>query len=118
MTQAIIDTLKFTKELEAAGVERGHAQAIARGIDGALVRHLATKTDIAEVKTNVAEAKISITETNTNLAEVSNKVTKASLAEVRAEIKTETSRAETRLLWRMACSMAFLFVFIVFVFKL
>lgn len=103
MTQAVIDTLKFTEELEATGMERGQARAIARGINGALVRHLATKTDIAEPRANVAKANSSIT--------------KPSLAGVRAEIKLETSKAETRLLMRMLYSMAFLFAFIMLVLK-
>lgn len=112
MTQAVIDTLQFTEELEAAGVDRGHAQAIARGINGALVSHLATKTDIATVNTSIAAVKADIAEVKTDIAEVNTKI-----ADLRAELMTAIAAVETRLLWRMIGFMTFMTAVFVYIVK-
>lgn len=45
-----IDTLSFTKELEAAGVERNAAEAHALALTHHVLPDLATKHDLAELK--------------------------------------------------------------------
>ena len=54
MIATSFDTLKTTRDLEAAGIERLHAEAIAAAMRGAAVAdhdRLATKTDIRWILT-------------------------------------------------------------------
>ena len=57
MTAAAFDTLETTRDLEAAGVERAHAEAIASAVrKAAAADHdaLATKADITRLEADVA----------------------------------------------------------------
>ena len=59
MTDAAFDTLAAVRDLEAAGVERAQAEAIAgavRKAAGAGREELATKTDIANLRADVYRA--------------------------------------------------------------
>ena len=53
MSAAAFDTLKAARDLEAAGVERGQAEAIASVIRGGQ-DDLATRSDTAAIKTDIA----------------------------------------------------------------
>ena len=53
MTDAAFDTLETTRDLEAAGVERAHAEAIAGAVRKAAAADrdaLATKADVARIE--------------------------------------------------------------------
>ena len=57
MTDAAFDTLETMRDLEAAGVERAQAEAIAGAVRKAAsagYEELATKTDIASLETKIA----------------------------------------------------------------
>ena len=57
MSTATFDTLTAARELEAAGIERRQAEAIAEGMRraaGADRDELATKADLAEVRADLA----------------------------------------------------------------
>ena len=59
MSAAAFDTLTAARELEAAGVERRQAEAIAEGMRraaGADRAELATKTDLAELRADLYRA--------------------------------------------------------------
>ena len=63
MTDAAFDTLETMRDLEAAGVERAHAEAIAgavRKAAGAGHEELATKTDIASLGTKIANLRADV----------------------------------------------------------
>ena len=51
---AAIDTLKFSKRLEAAGMAQAEAEAIAEAIAEGMTEGLATKQDIAELRVTMA----------------------------------------------------------------
>ncbi|MBP0617791.1 hypothetical protein [Jiella mangrovi] len=57
MSAIAIDTLKFSKALREAGADESLADAIATGIASADISHVATKTDIAELKSDIASLK-------------------------------------------------------------
>ena len=90
--QSTFDTLTAARELEAAGIERRQAEAIADAI-----RHgqgdLATKTDIAGVRSELAGAK----------AELS-----ADIAGVRSDLTAVRSELAT-LRWAIGLLAAFVF---------
>lgn len=66
MTATSFDTLKATRDLEAAGVERSQAEAIAAAIrDGQ--GELATKADLAGLKVDMLKIAIGIVVANTGL---------------------------------------------------
>ena len=48
-----IDSLKFARKLEAAGLDRKAAEAIAEGVNEVDVSDLATKADITAVETKL-----------------------------------------------------------------
>ena len=63
MDAAMFDSLEVARELEAAGIERGHAAAMVKAVvavNEAGRQDLATKADIAELKVDFAklEAKL------------------------------------------------------------
>ena len=73
------DTLSAARELEAAGIERGHAEAIAGTVRKATAAEreaLATKGDLAEFRAGM----------RADLAEL-RAATKADIAEVKADVK-------------------------------
>ena len=81
-----IDSLKFARKLEAAGLDRKAAEAIAEGVSEVDVSDLATKTDIADLrsatKTDIAELRSA---TKADIAELRS-ATQADIAELRQEI--------------------------------
>ena len=63
MADAAFDTLATARDLEAAGVERAQAEAIAgavRKAAGADHEELATRTDIASLETKIANLRADI----------------------------------------------------------
>ena len=91
MSAAAFDTLTAARDLEAAGIERRQAEAIAGTVRTAAAADrdaLATKADLAELR---ADTK----------AEFAHLATKADLASVRAEIGT--------IRWAVGLIAAFLF---------
>ena len=59
MDAAMFDSLAAARELEAAGVERSHAEAMVKTIvaaNGANRKDLATKADISELEAKLAAA--------------------------------------------------------------
>ena len=64
MNTSTFDTLAAAQDLEAAGIERKHAEAIAEGMRraaGADHDALATKADIAEIRTEIATLETRLT---------------------------------------------------------
>ena len=86
MTDAAFDTLETMRDLEAAGVERAHAEAIAGAVRKAAVADrdaLATKADIARLEA----------------------ATKADIARLEAAAKADLAALEARMyraLWMQA----------------
>lgn len=66
MTATSFDTLKATRDLEAAGVERSQAEAIAAAIRDSQ-GELATKADLAGLKVDMLKIAIGIVVANTGL---------------------------------------------------
>jgi chromosome segregation ATPase len=107
MAHTAVNTLEYVEDLEQAGVQSAQARAMAKALDKVLVAHLATKTEIAEIKTDVAEAKseleIRIGEVRTELAEARSELKtdvaelRAELAETRSELKTEIGAVRSEL---------------------
>ena len=92
-----IDSLKFARKLEAAGLDRKAAEAIAEGVSEVDVSDLATKTDIADLrsatKTDSAELRHGIAAVRTELKEDISGL-RTDIANLRAEL--------FRQLWIMA----------------
>ena len=81
MSAAAFDTLTTARELEAAGIERRQAEAIAEGMRraaGADREQLATKADLAEVRADLAALEARL---RADLA------TKADLETLRSELR-------------------------------
>ena len=80
-----IDSLKFARKLEAAGLDRKAAEAIAEGVNEVDVSDLATKADIATVREEIGvlrtEVKGDIAAVRTELAAV-----KSSISDLKSEI--------------------------------
>lgn len=101
MGMVIFDTLAAARDLEAAGIEPKHAEAIVsiqRKTAGELatktdldnaVSKLATKADLSNAVSKLAtKAELNNLATKTELA-IANLATKVELAELRAEIKAD-----------------------------
>ena len=89
MSTAAFDTLTAARDLEAAGIERRQAEAIAGTVRTATAADreaLATKADLAELRAD----------TKADLAE-HRAATTADLAEFRAATKADLAELETRL---------------------
>ena len=54
MSTITFDTLKTSRNLQAAGIAEDHAEAIVNSIAEALTDTAATKADIAEIKSDIA----------------------------------------------------------------
>ena len=81
-----IDTLEFSKSLQAAGADEKLAEAIVKGITGADTSELATKDDLknteALLKSEIADVQASL---------------KSEIADVQASLKSEISEVQTSL---------------------
>lgn len=87
MTTAVFDTLKASRNLQAAGFAEAQADAIVQSMAEAFEDAVATKADIAEVKTDLAEVKAELKADIVAVkAELQDKATKTDLAEVKADI--------------------------------
>ena len=96
MSAVAFDTLTAARDLEAAGIERRQAEAIAGTVRTAADREaLATKADLAELRADLAELETRLT------ARMDTFATKADLASVRAELGT--------IRWTVGLIAAFLF---------
>ena len=85
MTTAVFDTLKASRDLEAAGIEAKQAEAIVTTVAGAFEDTVATKADIVAVRADIDKLE---TSTRAELAEVKAEL-KTEIAAVRADLKTE-----------------------------
>ena len=98
MSAVAFDTLTAARDLEAAGIERRQAEAIAGTVRTAAAADreaLATKADLAELRADLAELETRLT------ARMDTFATKADLAGVRAELGT--------IRWTVGLIAAFLF---------
>ena len=97
MSAVAFDTLTAARDLEAAGIERRQAEAIAGTVRTAAADReaLATKADLAELRADLAELETRLT------ARMDTFATKADLAGVRAELGT--------IRWTVGLIAAFLF---------
>ena len=75
MSIATFDTLTAARALEDAGMESAQAAAVVETVRVAVVEGSATKADIAALRTDIAD--------------------------LRAEVRTDIAKLETRLTWRM-----------------
>jgi hypothetical protein len=107
-----IDTLAYTKALEAAGVERPVAEAHAEALIHALSAEIATKSDIAPLA-----SKADLGVVRADLAQLATKsdmfATKAELADLKADLaqlatksdsfatKAELAELKYELTWRV-----------------
>ena len=73
MDTATFDTLTAAHTLEAAGIERGHAEAIAHAIRNGQ-GDLATKADITAVKADITAVRGEITAVKGEIAAVASRV--------------------------------------------
>ena len=109
MSAAAFDTLTAARDLEAAGIERRQAEAIAGTVRTATAADreaLATKADLAELRADLAELRADM---KADLAELA---TKAEIAELRADTKADLAnvRAEIGTVrWAVGLTAAFIF---------
>ena len=96
MDSATFDTLTAAHTLEAAGIERGHAEAIAHAIRNGQ-GDLATKADITVMKGEIAAVKADITVMKGEIAAVKADVTvmKGEIAAARGDIAAVASRVNS-----------------------
>ena len=100
MDTATFDTLTAAHTLEAAGIERGHAEAIAHAIRNGQ-GDLATKGDITAVKADITAVKADITAVKADITAVRGEIAavkgeiaamKGEIAAVKGEIAAVASR--------------------------
>ena len=124
MSAAAFDTLTAARDLEAAGIERRQAEAIAGTVRIATAAEreaLATKADLAELRADLAELRADMQAdlhtaveplaTKNELAEF-RAATKADLADLRAATKAEIAGVRSELgtiRWSVGLIAAFLF---------
>ena len=113
MSAAAFDTLTAARDLEAAGIERRQAEAIAGTVRTATAAEreaLATKADLAELRADLAEFRADM---QADLhAAVEPLATKNELAEFRAATKAEIAGVRSELgtiRWTVGLIAAFLF---------
>ena len=90
MSAATFDTLSAARDLEAAGIERKQAEAIAEGMRravGADRGELATKADLADFATK---------------ADLTDFATKADLADLRVATRADLETLRSELRWMLA----------------
>ena len=113
MSAAAFDTLTAARDLEAAGIERRQAEAIAGTVRTATAADrdaLATKADLAEIRADLAEFRADM---QADLhAAVEPLATKNELAEFRAATKAEIAGVRSELgtiRWSVGLIAAFMF---------
>ena len=127
MAQAIqIDTLEFSKSLQAAGADERLAEAIVKGITGADTSELTTKDDLknteallrseiseveASLKSEISEVEASlkseISHVRTEISEVEASL-KSEISDVRTELKSEIVGVKSDLKWMKGIGAAIL----------
>ena len=93
MNKFAYDTLGTSRELEAAGMERGQAEAVAIAI-ARREGNLATKSDPnllrTEVKSDIAKVKSDIARVESDISSLRAEV-KSDISSLRAEVKSDNS---------------------------
>ena len=93
MNKFAYDTLGTSRELEAAGMERGQAEAVAIAI-ARREGNLATKSDLnllrTEVKSDIAKVKSDIARVESDISSLRAEV-KSDISSLRAEVKSDNS---------------------------
>lgn len=87
------DTLRAAESLRQAGIPETHAKAIVATMSSAIGEHVATKSDIADVKTEIASVRVAV---------------RADMAELRtemAEVRTEVAELKAALTWRIVLAL-------------
>lgn len=79
------DTLALSKKLEATGLERDQAEAIAQGVRDMITEEVATKADLATAK---ADLLAEITTVKADIADLKGEM-RSSQAQLRQELKAE-----------------------------
>lgn len=101
MAATALNTLHYARRLKSAGVPDGQAEKMAEALDEALVTHLPTKTDFAELKADfaglradvtgdVAALRVEFAELRVEFAEL-----RAEFAELRAHVDTQVANLRT-----------------------
>ena len=100
MNKFAYDTLGTSRELEAAGMERGQAEAVAIAI-ARREGNLATKSDLnllrTELKSDISEVKSDIAKVKSDIARIESDISslrtevKSDISSLRAEVKSDNS---------------------------
>ena len=93
MATLTFDKLAYVDRLQAAGMGEREARALAEGLDQALRKEVATRTDIAAVRTDLAAVK---TELSVDIAAVKTELS-AEIAAVKTELSVKIAAVDTRL---------------------
>ena len=123
MSAVAFDTLTAARDLEAAGIERRQAEAIAGTVRTAAAERdaLATKADLAELRADMAEhradTKADLAELRADMAELASKAdlaalradTKAEIAALRADTKADLRAELVTIRWAAGLTVAFMF---------
>ena len=105
MATLTFDKLAYVDRLQAAGMGEREARALAEGLDQALRKEVATRTDIAAVRTDLAAVK---TELSAEIAAVDTRLTAVDtrLTTVEHKLRVEIQTAKHDVL-RWMVGMAF-----------
>src|SRR5918994_2411526 len=93
MATLTFDKLAYVDRLQAAGMGEREARALAEGLDQALRKEVATRTDIAAVRTDLAAVK---TELSVDIAAVKTELS-AEIAAGKSELSVKIAAVDTRL---------------------
>ena len=109
MAQAMrIDTLEFSKSLQAAGADEKLAEAIVKGITGADTSELATKDDLKNtetlLKSEIADVQASL---KSEISEVQASL-KSEISEVRTSLESQIADVKSDLKWMKGIGAAIL----------
>ena len=93
MSAIAFDTLKATRELEAAGIEPRQAEAITNTMRDAVVEGVATKSDIARLESGIASPE---TKVGSDIASLETKIG-SDIASLETKIGSDIARLETKI---------------------
>ena len=104
MSAIAFDTLKATRELEAAGIEPRQAEAITNTMRDAVVEGVATKSDIAGLESDIASLETKVgsdiasleTKIGSDIASLETKVG-SDIASLETKIGSDIARLETKI---------------------